>query len=449
MSDAGLDAPRADSSADGAQDAAPDAPGIDALDAASDAGPDAFAGPVDVTVLSLNLDGAVDTTAMVIFEDAAGAVLFDGTVDSSGRAMANVPAGASAIVIQSRSTTASSQTDTVTQIRGIAPGDHLIVGQGFTPRRGVTSSDHMTVQFTTPAGATASGQYLFLSPCSSDTPSATATQATLYFFNPCRTASFDVLALATGFGTPPYQYIWQPSNSHVSGGTITLPATWQTASMSTVTVTNAPHANVQVSISTSVGGNRGTLGTRTASANSGMATLSVPYVPTVGDSTTLSVQSFENFVGTGLQEYTRVTAGAAGATLSCDMAALPALPDIGVVTATSTGGSWTQVQSGTPDARLFEWQETFVDQVGRTHAAQWDVIDAGQGAAIVLPALPASHAALDPRNAASVTVAPGAAVRLVDFDVLTGYDAARAYPNALTGQDVLTQDHLIHASRNR
>src|SRR6185437_14110994 len=94
--------------------------------------PDADPARVFVHVAARASDGTPDPTAIVIFMDATGADLHDGTVDANGDASWDLPNGGVVTVVQA-TTSGVTRDEVITTIHGVKPGDHLTAGPAVNP----------------------------------------------------------------------------------------------------------------------------------------------------------------------------------------------------------------------------------------------------------------------------------------------------------------------------
>jgi hypothetical protein len=418
-----------------------DAPEVSEPDAAIDASP---AGRVDVHVYSLDGRGIPDPDAVAIFLDPSGGLVQDETVDANGEAHADLPAGSTVMVIQAFRE-GTTQSATITTFRAIGPGDQLVVGDppgGFV---GATV-DTMTVTFSPPPLPTDAATVY--GPCGAhgnDGPIA------LPFYTACQPATFDLLAVAGSQATPTPVYIWQTGNTHMAGGTISLPGTWQPMSAAAVSLANVPDllSSVSVQAVTRVSGRDAGLGAIDILDPDPGAHAATVYYPSAVGATAIGVETRIN--GRDSESLVRFTAGSL-ATQTMDFGALPLTRPEDVVWS-PTGLTWSETGVNSADARLLEWNGRWVDDGDITYVIRERLIEpwsAASGTSATLPALPSAHAELDPTvSAFSVEPTPPSTVTYVayshlDYDALRGHGWQLAQPYALF-QNV---DHDAHVSRS-
>jgi hypothetical protein len=413
-------------------------------DAAVDTG--SSANQVDLEVLTTTGDGLPDPDAIAVFYDPSGAVVAHGQVGADGRVHAELPDGGSVTVLQIRVEPNFDRTDFLTTIRGIAPGDQLVVGKA---RRGDVFTgdiDHMAMAFT-PVSASST---MIATACGGGTSSPNG-QASLEFHASCATPTFDILAIGDRTGGE-RDFIWQTGNAHVPGSSLVLANTWMPVSPLALTVENVPPNLQRVASRLHV-----RVGLAPFELDSTAVELPAPGTNTMslrdpsgaGDGTQVTVFTVVGIKT--LERFERMLApGAASATV--DLAALPLPQVVGVPLQTPTGATWTETPAGTPDARIVEWSTAWRD-VGNNigHRATWTVVDEpGAPTELVLQSLPAAYYHDDPMQQGNLTFdqpgARGAAVFYVDYDNLDGYAAARRFgPDVVDIERTLVDvPHLAH-----
>jgi hypothetical protein len=442
---------------DSVSDATPtiDAPAVPEVDAPIGGAIDASeVGRVDLKVLSYTGDGAPNPQSFAIFMDETGAVVQNGVVDANGDAHASLPGGGAVTVLQIFIDHAAGDAhqETITTIKGVKPGDHLLVGSPKSPTYFGGSSDTMTADITLPAQTNVAS---LLTPCGSVHPhSPPDGTATLTFFDSCSTPTFDMLSLAQDTSSV-VRYVWQSGVSHTPDGTVSVPDAWQPMAHSTTTLEHVPAGLQRVAAFEYVlVGRVPTEMDRQAVElpPAGTNAVSLQYPPNTTDGTVLSVQTVQ---GIAVLERMAMITHASPASLTIDFARLPVTKVTGRPTQTATGAIWTQASNGAPDARFVDWSAHWADPSGVNHNVSWRVMEDPQGpAGTSLPPLPADYAIDDPAKADDPSMEPnplhltGASVTYVDYDNLAGYDAARPYGMSLTRVDaaIIGVDYLAHAS---
>ncbi|MBA3465536.1 MAG: hypothetical protein H0T46_36725 [Deltaproteobacteria bacterium] len=426
---------------DGAIDAGP----------ASDSAVDASFAPVDVTVRSWTGDGLADATATVVFLDPSGAVTSQVSCDAQGHASAPIVAGGSVIVIQSTKdpTNLARQYERLTQIRGVKPGDELLVGRSKKAdnRRGITSvmsaSYNLLPQ---PSG----GPYLAIG-CADTSSGNAGAPITLTFHDSCVTPTFDMLSLQDGGSPLARHYVWQQGLPYAPGTTVTIPNTWQPIGQNTTTVLNTPGGLTRVfaQLDAVINGVPREIDRRgVETPPSGTNTIPLRYAPI--STPTLVTASTVRGIEIPERQARLVTGNASSVTV--DLAELP-LPSIGVVTPNQMGMTWSESGTGNPDARIFHWAASWTDNNQVTHEALWEIMEpTDSGRTLVLPSLPPAFASHDPTVILDPLRPPmirTAGVSYIDYDNIADYDAARPHGAELrdVGARFLSTPHAAHLSQ--
>ncbi len=402
------------------QDSPPDAPVEPPIDAPAAA--------VKVTVLSQLADGAPDATSKVLFQDPAGAVVFEGPVDAMGKIEAMLPAGGTVTEVRILSDSATLLRADITTIMGVEPGDDLTFGLKARPtitnQGGQTS---MSASFTPVAGATS---HIFFTTCGSFS-AGTTSPVTLTFRDSCHGPTFDLVGVATGTQLSTPRYIRLTNVNHENGQSFTIPGIFLSMSDFTVNALNVPAeiSNLIVSRSSMLG--HAAVATRTLSAGdpgAGTVSVPVPYPPLVGTRSEVVLQlSRAGALGTQLHE---MHTAALASSVEVDLGRQQ-VPWLSAIMLSPTGVSWTEaVPGGAPDGMLTTWNGRWV--IGnRTTAVTWRIAHPPSAAGISLPRLSTTHAAVDPQ-AQTVPVSPtSGTVTAVDYDVLVGYAPFRQQPQTL------------------
>ena len=408
-------------------------------DAMSDAGSGSGSGSgsaattvVQLTVLSTSFDGMPDTGAIALFRDPAGATISDGLVDSAGHAQAELPNGGSVTVIRITDQSPTERDVAMTTITGVKPGDKLVAGSTLSPRAFPGNTTTMSVAFTPYA---ASYSYMFYTVCGG-TGGSSGT-ATLYFYDACHGAKFDLVAVATSSDESDVRYVVVPDVTYAANGSITVPNTWSTTNGFVATLTNVPTgiSSLALTHSTFLGESPSAPGDASAmSPAPGIVSLTAPYVPGIGSRSELEL-ALHHDSASGFQTFSARIASTAGTQgLDLSQQSLPFI--VGAISETPTTIAWDQLDSGTPDARFVTWSGHW--SVGtRTDYINWTIEDAGTGTSLTLPGLPSKYGEYDPAQATGVALGHGG-VEYVDYDRLNGYDDARAYgPNLVDTFDDL------------
>jgi hypothetical protein len=406
-------------------DSPPDGPTAD--------GPPAPPAPVKVTVLTNAGDGLPDLTAKVLFLDGAGTVVFDGAVDSQGRAEAALPNGGSVSAIRVLTDTPTARSAFVSTTLGVKPGDDLTFGIKPPPtilnQGGQTT---MTANFTMLPAAQAPATYQFITACGATTvaPSAPAV-ATLTFRDSCHGANFDMLVVASGGALTAPMFIKVVNITHQNGTAFNVLGGFSTMSPFTVNMSNIPDV-----IST--------LNLTRSSMIDGVAVAAQPFAsvdPPAGDFSA-SVPFPQTF---GTRSQISVTLGRADATnqqqhevrtptlsqpVAIDLGKLQ-LPWITALALQSTGLTWTTVAAGdAPDGMVATWFGRWTDGT-RTTSVVWRIAQPGDAAGATLPKLPSAYAAFDPSQQ-TVTITPTIGlISIVDYASVPSYDEFRRMPETL------------------
>jgi hypothetical protein len=385
---------------------------------------------VKATVLSLVSDGAPDTTATVVFQNADGSVASDGAVDAAGHAQAMLPGGGSVTSIRITSDTPNGLTAQVTTILGVKPGDDLTFGfkaAGTITNQGGQTS--MAVSFTAPdAGAS----YTAYTACGSvaSTPAVPPSPLTLQFRDSCHGATFDLVVVASGGKLASPMFAKLTGVAHANGESFTIPQGFTTMASYAVNMTNIPDAVSSLTVT------RSSMIDSTPAADevfpatdppAGPLSITLPFPQAFGTRSQVAV-TMNRADATSTQRHERHTA-----TLmpSADFDLGTQLPWLGSVAVTATGASWATVVPGdAPDGMLTQWVGRWNDGA-RPVTILWRVVQPAEASGMTLPRLPAAYAALDPGQQA-VTVTPTTVgIVMVDYDKVAGYDELRQMPETL------------------
>jgi hypothetical protein len=360
-----------------------------------------------VRVLSTTMDGSVDTTAIAVFTDASGTLVYDTVVDQYGMAQAALPNGGAVTTIQF-----AGGYEVLHTYRGVGNGQYIVVNPK-APSKGAQSL--MGASYTTPANATS---VALVRACNGGTGSGPG-RATLEFYDGCRTSTFGVLALAS-FVSGPMQFVWLPSVPHLANGFFSVPATWAPFGTATVTFTNVPSNSPSLgaqwfAMLDGVPYQIDTAGITTPTA--GTQSVSVSYPPNAGHGTMVTAAIGGNpYGGLTFESRSIVDTGTPSA-VSFDLASQP-IPLPSAMQQTTTGASWSQTASGTADVRRLIWQATTP-----TVRVRWFVVEPYNGQASTTLSLPAAYAAQDPTTVTSLQL-NGTAVFYDDYDTVAGFTLA-------------------------
>ena len=402
--------------------------GTDGPDGGDDTGSD---GPppsttlVTLTVLSTSFDGMPDTGAIAVFADPSATSIADGLVDGAGHAQADMPDGGTVTVIRVNDQSATERDVAMTTITGVKPGDKLVVGETVSPRAFTGTPATMTVSFT-PFGASYS--HMFYTGCGG-TGGSSGT-ATLFLYDACHGAAFDVVAVATSSSDPPdVRYVHVPNVTFAANGSVTVPNTWSESDSFTATLANVPVnlSNIVLTHSSFLGESPAMPGTAAIdSPTPGVVSMTAPYLVGLGTRSQIDI-ALHDVNASGFQQFSARVANNAG-TQGLDLSQEPLPWIVGAPTETATSIAWDQLDTGTPDLRLVTWSGHWT--VGaRTDFINWTIEDGAATTSVTLPGLPAKYSEFDPAQATGVVLGHGG-VEYIDYDRLQGYDDARNFgPN--------------------
>ncbi len=409
------------------QDASPDA--------ADDAAPDAPRGPVTVTALTSLGDGAPDIGAKVVFQDPAGNVVSEGTVDSTGKLEAMLPTGGTVTRIRIVSDSPTLLRGDIMTITGVEPGDELTFGLATRPtitnQGGQTT---MSASYTPSSGATS---HLFFTTCGIAS-GGTTSPVTLTFRDSCHGPTFDLVGVASAAAITP-RYVRLTNINHENGQSFTIPGGFLTMSTFTVNVQNVPAEISSMSASRSSMLDHAAVATQSVSLGdpaAGPVSATVPYPPPVGTRAEVSL-SMARTGASGSQVHAVHTATVASS-IDIDLGR-QGVPWLSSPTWSPTGVSWTTAVPGdAPDGMLTVWNGRWV--IGnRSTQVTWRIAHAPSATGISLPRLPPAHAAFDPQ-AQTVPIMPTPFVTgtlfAVDYDVVGGYAEFRRQPDTLLSSPV-------------
>jgi hypothetical protein len=403
---------------------------LDAFPPGDDAPPDAPdpTGPVKVTALTYAGDGQPELLTRLIFQDSDGNVVLEGPVDMMGKLEALLPTGGSVTSIRTLTDTPDQLDAELTTIVGVRPGDDLIVGLKPPPRLvnqgGLTT---MTVGFTPFADAT---DHVFYTTCGQVLAGAVS-PATLRFRDSCREDMFDVVLVASGGSVSPPRFIKLTDVAYENGGSFSFPGIYSIMTDFTVNVANMPGEATSLGVVRSSILDVTSVATQSVSIRPTAGNLSVvvPHPPGVGTRSEVALTISRTRDAYGIQQHAVHTA-TLGVSVAVDLGAQQ-LPWFATLGATPTGVAWTQRVAGErPDGMVVEWRGSWIAN-GRFTTIAWRIAQPVTEGGITLPRLPAAHARFDPQ-AQTVEVTPqSGAVALVDYDIITSYDAFRQQPDTL------------------
>ncbi len=400
----------------------PDAPPL------SDAPVDAPPAPVKATVLTTAADGAPDTTAKLVFQDADGAVVFDGPVDGMGRAQALLPGGGTVSAIRILIDTTDELAAAVTTITGVKPGDDLTFGlkpPGTILNQGGATT--MTATFTPAPNALS---YIFYTPCGSVFAAAGSASVALPFRDSCHGATFDLVGVAAFTAPAAPQFIKLTNVAYKSGETFAIPGGFSTMAEFAVNMTNIPDAisNLAVLRSSMIGNT--TAADQSVSPGdppAGSFSVAVPFPQGFGTRSQISV-SLSRSDKTVPQRLELRTATLAS-NVSVDLG--NQLPWIADPTTTATGMTWTPVAPGDPpDGMLTQWSGRWNDGK-RQVSIQWRVVHPAEASGMTLPRLPAAYAMIDPGQQTVAVTSGTPVLSMADYNNVAGYDGLRQMPETL------------------
>lgn len=392
-----------------------------------DAQPDATVMPVKVTVLSYLGDGLPNPSATVVFSDEAGNLISDEPLSADGSVTATVPEGSNVTSIQITTDNASTLTAALTTVTALKPGDDITIGvKKFPTVRAQGGQTTMTANFTPPAGA---GEVDFYTECG--TFFSTTSPVTLTFRDSCHGANFDLLMVASGGTLVTPVSLKVTGIAHSDGGSFNITGTPIAAQTFTSNLTNL-EANVS-SITTTrsaIVNNTpfGGLSTTVSAPAAGSLAATAGLVQNVG-TRNLVVESWGRTDATVQQRREVMTANLTSST-DIDLAA-HRLPWLSGLASSTTGMSWTTVQGGaSPDGMTAQWSGRWTtgDKVNTTVA--WRLARPVSPTGSSLIKLPAKYARFDPSAQTGVTTSI-AALFMVDYDALDGYDAYKAQADTL------------------
>jgi hypothetical protein len=399
------------------KDGTPDAP---------DVTPDGPPAPVKVTVLTYAADGAPDTTAKMIYQDAMGRVVSEGSVDAMGKAEAMVPSGGTVTEVRIVTDTPTQLTAQITSIVGVEPGDDLTFGvkqrATVTNQGGQTS---MSANYTPFPGAT---NHVFYTTCGA-VGAGTTTPVTLTFRDSCHGATFDLVGITSGV-TPP-RYVRLTGVNHQNGQAFTIPGGFLAMSNFTVNALNVP---TEVSAMTA---RRASMIEHAAVADqalglgdpgAGTVTALVPYAPNVGSRAEVLL-SFSRSDVPGTQTHAVHTqAISSSIDIDLDRQKVPWITPQGTLL---TGASWTTTVPGDmPDGMVMIWSAGWTDGIRNVNVA-WRIAFAPSATGMTLPRLSPTHSAVDPRAQTVPVTVNGGTLSVVNYDVVEGYPQFRQQPDNL------------------
>jgi hypothetical protein len=387
---------------------------------------------VHVTVLDADGTGLPDPVAKVLFQGPDGALVHDGFVDPDGAIAAVLPAGGSVTAIQVISSSASDRSVRLQTTTGVKPGDRLIFGSRPPAVGAPGMQTRMTAGFTPVAGAST---HVFQTACQND--GAEVPPVTITLHDRCHGSTFDVLAMTLGVTPPRYAYV--PNVPHVNGGQFSVPGAFQPMDASVLRAINTP------AVVNGLQFRRGAvIGSRTMSLfikdyvgdpPAGTVLFELPFPPGVGARTEFGVmikrpdaalQILQGLVGFTPSE------------IDVDLSRLE-LPFLTDLVVSPTGASWRAVTTGgEPDGMQVMWHGQWNDGQ-RTTNLVWYLIQPATMTGFQLPRLPPAYRELDPQDQIAVSPRQGF-LRVVDYDVIGGYDQLRQ-----TG-DALFESTLTHAA---
>ena len=380
-------------------------------------------GKLAVSAYSLTGDGTPDPAAIVIVKDATGTVVLDTTVDSFGFAQTSLIGDGEFTIIQHR----DAFNEDARTYRGVHAGDYVVV---HAPPLTTGASDQMLA--TWPAlPPTASAVSVFTACGGGNWNGGNGlVDASLTFYDACRTSTFSLLAYADYNDGTPRQWSWQTNVPHVANGNAQLTGPWAPLDPITVTVTNVP-ANTP-SLVTSVAmqiGARQTTGDflRIDGPPAGDVPFAFAYPLGAGDGVVIDVRPV---IGVESPDWITVVTTGASSAMTVDYAASP-VPLLSAIQQSPTGASWTETGAGAVDVRTLSWSAT-----ANNENVTWTIIEPYDGrASTALPVLPAAHAADDPTTDPA-PVLRGTAVQYRDYDVSSGFTLVAPPPPYRTRQTV-------------
>lgn len=391
----------------------------DAPVAPDDSGADApgpAANAVRITALTLVGDGLPATTSTVVLVDASGIVVYDGPVDAQG-VVEHEFAGGTAHVIQIADG-GRTRVGFVQTVRGVKPGDDIVVGRKKLPTARTGEATSMTMTY----DASSAIEPKFWTPCGA--VAGTGTPRSLSLAADCHGPTFPVLATGASAASGQRLYATQ-TFSHVAGATVVFNAGFTAMPSFTVNVNNIPTEVDEISTTRSSMFDNLAVGTeKTTFAGDPVSavTMFVPYVP-LGSRSEIGVEIKRPDASSRQTTEIHTEGLATSATISLAGTQLPWFTSQRM---TATGMTFQPVLDGAkPDGVAGLWYVTFVSG-GKTTALVWQVYQEELTSPIDFPVLPAAYAAIDPRAQALTKLA--SRVIAFDYENVAGWDEFRQMP---------------------
>lgn len=296
-----------------------------------DAPPDGPQASGLVSVFVTTSAGLPDPTAVAIFTNPTGDVVQAGTVGSDGTAQAVVTEGGLVTVLQQGPQMGTNNIEEQLEtIRGVKPGDMLVVGGTNVPTTQTGATTSMAVNYTLPASGTTFGN--ITTECGGGTSNGfvNSGSASITFYASCVASTFDMYAVAGGSGVN--DFIWQPGNTYVNGGTLTLSTNWQPLATATLQVSH-PVASTATSRTMWMGYTPLTVG-----GIAGGGGFTFDYAPGAGSSTSFAAWGSNS-------SYVTSQPGSVGSA-TIDMSSLPLPKFTSIATETNNTVTWTQTDAG-------------------------------------------------------------------------------------------------------
>ena len=386
-----------------------DAPGIDAP----------IPGPVHVTVLSTMRDGAIDTTAIVLFADRDGVLIESKVVDGNGEATATMAPGGEVTVLHGGG---NGPTFRATVIRGVEPGDDLVVGRRLAPSAPNGPIQFRRVQWPLIAGQTAS--YRVIAGCGSGEGIGDFGIAGMTMLDRCHGATLPIMVTAH-ISDDDVRFLFVPDAPFGTPGNdlISLSGTWQPMTRAGVDVTGIPPSTTSYYFGRSLlfdGYGNGT-GAGVFGGGHPPSLSERFWVPAGVGVLGHAFATYRSDDGANTSE--RVLVPPTTATVAIDFAAAPLPRVMTPVSVSPTELTWTEQPGTGADLRVTQLFGTIAAPNGGNYFLRFEIVDDGTASTVALPHLPAAYAAFDPRlvDRSDLSGTP----TYVSVDTIDGYDAAR------------------------